>query len=174
MMGMMTMMRRARRGGVGAWVMAVFAVTAIGCDDNATASESPGADACEHFANGPIRAITAGADLAAAADASAEHTRWDVTLVELGGAGHGFLKIEIDAAGDHTFFFDRAVTLDLRDGSGTTVVPEASATGDADCAVVGGAFTFELGVGTYTLELSSSSKDLLGLVWFGAGEEHEH
>jgi hypothetical protein len=158
------------------WIgaLAVLAMTAGACDDKATTVESPGADACEHFASGPIRAITAGADAATAADASAEHTRWDVTLAAVGGAGHGFLAIEIDAVGDHTFFFDRAVTLTMRDGNGATVVPEASATSDADCAEVGGAFTFELAVGTYSLELSSSSTDLLGLVWFGAGEEHEH
>lgn len=145
-------------------------VLGVGCDhDHDHEEEKPGADACEHLEGGPIRAVTAGADAASAVALTDEHTRYDITM-----AGAGFVSLASAEDAEVYFYFDSPVTLTVRDGSGTVVPAEMQATSDADCALVKAMYVFDLGIGTYTLEVEPAASDtLVQLVFFEAGG-HEH
>lgn len=155
----------------------VASFTLVACADDRHADEpSLGEDACEHFAEGPVRTATAGVSSDAATDVSGEHLRWDLTLVESpDDARGGFVSVAIDAAGEHVFFFDGAVEVVVTDAAGAVVTPEGVVTSDPDCATVAAALTFDLAVGTYTLALSAVA-DELSLVYFEAAhdDDHEH
>lgn len=142
------------------------------CDDDHAAEPSVGEDACEHFSNGPTRAVTAGDSASAAVDASEEHTRYDLTLAGAAAPHAGFVKVAIGEAGDYGFFFDGPVDVAITDAAGNAVAAESSATSDPDCATVKVALIFELDVGTYTVVVSAGAPDV-SLVWFPAGD-HGH
>lgn len=131
-------------------------------------------DACTHFANGPIKAVTAGADMASAPDATAEHTRLDITLADGGdGTFEGVVSIVIDEAGDHAFFMSAAATATLFDATGAVVAAEESMGQSTVCQAIAAGQVVELAVGTYTLEISGASAALVQVVYFGAGG-HDH
>lgn len=151
-------------------------ISTLGCADDRHAEPSLGEDACEHFAEGPVRTATAGASADQATDVSDAHTRWDLALVDRGGGTRGgFVSVAIDTAGEHVFFFDGAVEVVVTDADGGVVTPEGVVTSDPDCATVAAALTFDLAVGTYTLALSAVA-DELSLVYFEAAhdDDHEH
>ncbi len=156
------------------WKLNAVAVAASvlggGCDDgHEHTDEAPGADACEHLEGGPIMAVTAGADAANAVALTDEHTRYDITV-----AGTGFVSLASAEDAEVYFYSDSPVTLTVRDGSGTVVPAEMQATSDADCALVKSMYVFDLGIGTYTLEVEPDGADtLVQLVFFEAGG-HEH
>lgn len=152
------------------WKTAVIGVVVAwgaGCDSHSHGDEKPGADACEHLEQGPIQAVTAGTAASPVALANA-HTRYDLTM-----SGSGFASIAVGKAGDHYVFFDSSVTVAVKDGAGNPVAPEQSGTSDADCALVKTWFLYELGVGTYTFEITpQGGATLVKLVYFGADHTH--
>lgn len=150
-------------------VAVAVSIFGAGCDDHGHEDEKPGADACEHLEGGPIRAVTAGADASAAVALTDEHTRYDMTL-----SGPGFASYASAQDAEYYFYFDSAVTLTVRDGAGTVVAAEMQATSDADCALVKSVYVFDLGIGSYTLEVApGGSETLVQLVFFeAAGHEH--
>ncbi len=155
--------------------LAALAFIACGDDHDHAHEPTAGEDACEHFAQGPIETATAGASASEAVDVSEEHTRFDLTLPAAGERRVGYVEVAIDAAGDHTFFFDTAVDLTLTDGAGAAVAAESTATSDPDCGTIKSAVTVELAVGTYTLAIDAAAgTEPVLLVWFGAEHDHEH
>lgn len=142
------------------------------CDDEHADEPGVGEDACEHFSNGPARAVTTGDSASLAVDASEEHTRYDLTLAGAAAPHSGFVKVAIGEAGDYGFFFDGPVEVTVTDAAGNVVAAESSATSDPDCATVKVALTFELDVGTYMVVVSAGAPEV-SLVWFPAGD-HGH
>lgn len=154
--------------------VSLAAVVFVACGEDRDDPPSPAEDACEHFAEGPVETATAGASAAEAIDVSAEHTRFDLTLPAAGDGRVGYVEVAIDAAGDHTFYFDTAVDLDITNGAGAAVTPERTVSTDTDCATIKTAVTVELAVGTYTLAIDAAAgADPVLLVWFGAAHDHE-
>lgn len=151
----------------------VFATSVAACANERDAEPSSGADACEHLSDGPERGVSAGVGAALAADVSEEHTRYDLTLPGDAAPHVGFVKVAIGDAGEHVFFFDGPVEVAVTDADGAAVAPEGTAASDPDCAKVRSALTFELGVGTYTLAVTSEAAEV-SLVWFPTTAEHEH
>ena len=124
-------------------------------------TEDPAAEACEHMAEGPANAVTAGADLASSPDVSAAHTRHDIALVDLDGAGAGTYlggsaAYAVVEAGDHTIFLDVDVPLTLVSSSGDAIAIEATAAVDT-CADVAVAHTVELPIGTVELRFGPTT-----------------
>lgn len=158
-----------------AFALVPTSLVAVSCDDGGGTEEvSLAADACEHFEGGPGDDATAGATAAEAGDVGAEHTAWTITMpTAAAGPRVGFVSLAIDAAGDHTFFFDTDVTVVMSDAGGAPIAPESSTSVEADCTLVKRALTYELGVGTYTLQITTDSGEV-SLVWLGAEHDHEH
>lgn len=154
------------------WILA-SALSLAACADDHETEPSSGVDACEHFANGPARAVSAGASGPEAVDASQEHTRFDLTLPGAAAPYVGFVEVAIAQAGDHVFFFDGPVEVAVTDAGGAVVSPEDSATSDPDCATVERALTLELAVGTYAFEVTSVTPEV-SLVWFPSSDGHDH
>jgi hypothetical protein len=153
---------------------AALALVTPACDSH-DHDHSLGHDACEHYVDGPVVDVTAGADAATAAEASAAHTRLDVTLVDVSGAPGGFLSVAITEAGAHGFFFDAPVSLVVTNAGGSELIPTASGTTDADCAEVASWFTFDLAVGTYVFALSAEAGTTdVSLVHAYSDDDHGH
>lgn len=141
-----------------------FLLVACGDENRAT---SPGGVACEHFAEGPILEVTAGASAAAAVDVSSQMTRYDITLGTLGNARGGYLKAVVTSAGTRTFFFDTAVNVAITAAGGALVQPQSNVASNLDCATIKSQLAYTLGEGTYTIEVSTAAEtDPVLLVWF--------
>lgn len=136
---------------------------------------SPEDDACEHMIEGPSQSLTA-----AALDATSNipvvdetHTRFDITLLDIDGTNAGKVDLAIAEAGEHILFLNAAVSLSVTDSTGSGVAAEAMQGDIAACNEVGASYTFDLGVGTYTLDFESTQQGLVQLVIIPAGE-HGH
>lgn len=151
--------------------LAVVLSMGVGCDEHDHEHEAePGDDACEHLEGGPIVPVTSSSEDMAPVLASA-HTRYDITV----GTG-GFLKVPIGEEAEYYFFFSSAASLVVKDSSGVVVAAEMQGSSDEHCDLVGAWFVFDLGVGTYTLEVSPPAPATEAqLVFFEAGgHDHEH
>lgn len=152
---------------------AALVASAPACDDHD--HDSPAADACGHFANGPAAPITASDDPDTAPAADALHTRYDVTLADMGGTPGGYLKVAVDEAGEYFFFVDGGATLSVEDSAAAALTPEASGTTQADCAVVDAWYQFDLDVGTYTVEVAAGAgTTTFSFVRNSAEHDHDH
>jgi hypothetical protein len=132
--------------------------------------EAPGLDACEHFESGPALGVSAGTTADAAVDASAEHTRYDITVA--GAERRGYLTVAIGEAADYVVFFDAPVALTVTDRMGGEVEPEAVSDADDACAVVANAYTFALGVGTHVFEVVPTVDEPFAMVIVPASHSH--
>lgn len=150
------------------WVgIGLAAVFATGCDEHGHGAE-PGDDACEHLEGGPVVPVTAGTAESAPILASS-HTRYDIAL-----GAERMVRVPIGEAAEYYFFFASAVTLVVKDADGTVVAAETSGSTDEQCDLVGAWFVFDLGVGTYTLEVTPpGSATETQLVFFEEGG-HDH
>lgn len=139
---------------------------ATGCDEHEDAA--PGDDACEHLEGGPVVPVTAGGAETAPILASS-HTRYDIAL-----GAERTVKVPIGEAAEYYFYFASTVTLVVKNADGAVVAAESQGTTDDQCDLVGAWFVFDLGVGTYTLEVTApGSATEAQLVFFEAGG-HDH
>ena len=156
------------------WMTASLVLLAAACggeDIEATPEE----DACEHMIEGPSQSLTAAA-LDATSDIPVideEHVRFDITLADIDGTNAGKVDLAIDEAGDHVLFLNAAVSLSVTDSTGGGVAAEAMESDIAACSEVGASYTFDLEVGTYTLDFESTQQGMVQLVLIPAGE-HGH
>lgn len=149
------------------WGIGLVVVFAAGCDEHEHGAE-PGDDACEHLEGGPVVPVTAGTSESAPLLASS-HTRYDIAL-----GAERTVKVPIGEAAEYYFFFASTVSLVVKDADGAVVVAEAAGSSDEHCDLVGAWFTYDLGVGTYTLEVTAPGEATgAQLVYFEAGG-HEH
>lgn len=158
---------------------AVAAALALaGCADDTTAAPDElaelEADVCEHFAEGPILAVTAGADAASAVDVTGSHTRFDITLADVTGGKGGFVSIAIDEATEYAIFVGADVDVKVTDATGAVVTPEETFVGSDVCAAIGASYHMDLEVGTYTVEIGPTTETLVQLVYVEPGHDHEH
>ena len=141
------------------WMTMLLAVPVVhaGCDDHGHGGSSA-ADACEHFANGPMVALTAAADASGAPQADQLHTRYDVQLIDVAGAPGGVVAFAVAEAGEYNVFLDAAVAASLAPSAGgEALAPEREGTTDADCGDVARWYTWDLEVGSYALTLSGEA-----------------
>ncbi len=122
-----------------------------GCDSHDTDEHDPLAEACEHLADGPAKALQAGADDASAVDGSAIHMRMDLSLVDYAGAKGGVVKLAIAEAGDWMVLLSEDVTLSVASPSGAAIAPKASQPGGGTCPSAKVIHTYSLGVGAHLL-----------------------
>ena len=128
-----------------------------------------GEEACLHMLNGPASALAAGGDEASATDTEHsdwEHKRVDLTLVEQSGSFTGFIKLEIDDAGDYSFFASNKATLKINGES-----PESSQAED-ECSGITHFDVFELTVGEHILKVTAAEATIQ-LVIEGSEEGHD-
>jgi hypothetical protein len=146
---------------------------ACGGDDHDDVS--PAEDACEHMVDGPSVALTA-VDGATAdpPDMDESHHRYDVTLVALAADNGGYLDLVSDEAGDIHLFMTPTMPIKLWDGQGNPVAPESSQATVPECAEVAVGYTYDLGVGTYTVELGPTSETMVQIVPVHGGGENAH
>ena len=159
--------------------LAFAGLAACDSDDSTPVEEDPLAEqeehVCEHFNDGPVMTVTAGATAAQAATIDAMHTRWDVTLGADGAGGYvGYVAIAADETTTYALFVGDGVTLAVKDATGAAVVPSFSKTGSDVCEPLGAWFKIPVAVGSYVVELKSASVQKAELVYGEPGhDEHE-
>ncbi len=164
-------------------LMSMMTALAIGCGDDSTEDTNPGTDneedseeleieGCEHMKEGPNVGVDAGADQAAAVDATAEHTRVDITLAAIEGGNGGFVTYEAEGEGDYVFFLDKDVPLTITDAQGTALEIEESGPVDL-CTEVVIHHVVELPLGVVNIQIGPTTETTLSMV-VEAGGEHDH
>lgn len=154
-----------------AFALAACALVACGDDHDDHAADDPIAEACEHAADGPSRAVTAAAPEAAPAIQSYAHARVDITLLAETDGNGGSVAFNVAEAGDYIFFLTADVPLAFGDDAGGIAI-EATAAVDA-CAEVAVSHTVELDPGIVTLTFGPTEATEVGLI-FEAGGDHDH
>ena len=144
-----------------------------GCGPS-TPEPSADAEACEHLQEGPNVAVTATAAATGAPSVGTEHTRFDVTLIDVTGGKGGSVSFASEHEADHVVFLSEEVVLKVKDGAGAEVALESSAASSADCALVKGRHVVDLGVGTYTFSFGPTTKTSVQLVIEVDEAAHEH
>jgi hypothetical protein len=135
---------------------------------------SPAEDACSHMTDNVAAMITAVDDLGAAAPAvSMGHTRYEITLVGDGADLGGYVDWTIGEAGEYHVFLSDAVPLALWDGQGDAVAASATNTNVTECAEVSVGYSYDLGVGTYTMQFGPTALDVVSLVLVDE-DDHDH
>lgn len=150
---------------------------ACGEDDSGEEPIDPSEDACEHMIEGPAESATAIDDMSAdAPDIGEHHTRFDVTLVgdqSNPGSYLGYVDLVVEETGESLIFLDADVPMQLWTAAGDEVAAEASDNAIDACTEVAISYTYDLEVGTYLMQLGSTSADQVGVVVVLAGE-HDH
>lgn len=159
--------------------LSIAAVLAIaGCgghgDEHGEHGGEPEADACEHMIEGPGQAATAVADMTAdAPDVGEHHTRFDVALVaDTGGMYSGYVDLVVEEAGISDVFTDSAVAMRVWNASGSEVMAHHAQSTITECTEVSQGIGYQLGVGTYSLQLGPTTEQTVSLVVVLEGEEH--
>lgn len=148
-------------------------------DHDEEAHGSVNEEGCEHMAGGPSKAVTAALELTGTIpDATAEHTRIDVTLVDgFEGKKGGYVRYEAAETGDFAFFVDSDVAVALLDDQGQPVAFEGAGAAVTECSEVALRYTAELTAGSsYRLKIGPTDAATARLVIeHDAGEEgHNH
>lgn len=160
-------------------VMALSLVSGACSDehDEEDHGESIEDEGCEHIQEGPAKAVTASADTAQAPDATAEHTRIDLSLVDVEGGKGGAVQLVPDEAGDFYLFLSDDVSVTLtKAADGSVVTPELSEGAVEACAAeIPKHYVYDLEVGTYLLTVGPTTLDKVSFVFeHNAGEAHAH
>ncbi|ACY16418.1 hypothetical protein [Haliangium ochraceum] len=152
---------------------------ACGGEDDHEEPIDPSEDACEHMIEGPVESATAIDDMSAdAPDIGEHHTRFDVTLVgdqSNPGSYVGYVDLVVEETGESLIFLDADVPMQLWTAAGDEVEVEATSNAIDACTEVAISYTYDLEVGTYLMQLGSTSADQVGIVVVLAGEhDHDH
>lgn len=140
------------------------------CDDHDHDDEAHGSvneEGCEHMANGPNKAVAAVAALTdAVPDATAEHTRIDVTLVDgFEGKKGGYIRYEAAETGDFAFFVDSDVPIALLNDQGQPVAFEGAGASVNECSEVALRYTAELTAGSsYRIKIGPTDTAIVRFV----------
>jgi hypothetical protein len=136
------------------------------------AVESAEAEACEHLAEGPAAAVAAvSPGTAGAPSVSDDHKRYDITLSAADNAATGVVEFASEAAGEHSFFFNAEVGLQITGPDGTVLTADHAHTSSTLCTDIKLWAVYDLDVGTYTLQLTTAEPVTVGLV-IEAGHGH--
>ena len=162
-----------------ALAVALLASTAlIGCDEHAHehGGEDVFTEACEHMELGPDIDVSAAGSGSAAPDVSTEHTRYDVTLSDLGdGTFGGSVTFAAPEAGLYYFMLSADVPVAVTGADGGVVPVHHEVQDPPECALVSMAYHYELPVGTATIAIGPApSADLSLIVEHDTSTEHEH
>lgn len=156
------------------WLAAAVFLTGgllVACGGS-TAATSPETEGCEHAGGGPFGAATATEDLSAAPLVELEHKSTTVTLAAIGG---GYIKFEVDEAGEHVIYLDRNVAINVKDAGGRDVPIESTETLIKRCPeLVKVYYVLELAAGVHSLEFVASPTGEVKVVLAPAGDRHHH
>jgi hypothetical protein len=148
---------------------------AAACGDDHHDHVTPAEDACEHMIGGPSIALTAVDDTAAdPPDMDESHHRYDVTLVALAADNGGYVDLVSDEAGEIHLFLGAGVPIKVWDDQGTEVPAESTQATVDECAEVAVGHTYDVGVGTYTVEIGPTADTSLAIVPVHGGDDHGH
>ena len=135
-------------------------------------------EGCEHMEAGPNKAVTAAAASAGAPDATAEHTRIDLALVDVEGGKGGVVQVKPETAGEYYLFLSADVPVKLtKAADGSQVAPEKTLGAVAECtSAIPKHYVYDLAVGTYELTFGPTTQTSVRFVFErDAGEEgHDH
>jgi hypothetical protein len=141
----------------------ILAVVPVACGDDH--DENPNEEACEHFEMGPSIAVTAAAEFSTdAPKINDNHTRYDVTLVDVAGVKGGFVSFAASKAGDTIFFTNAPVQLTVTSSTMAEVGVKSSQAMVAECSAVKGRHVYPLQVGTYVIGIGGAMGDMVSFV----------
>ena len=150
-----------------------MAMFLIACGDDDKGEESLEAEACRHAADGPVASLTA-ASLSEfqPPDATAEHTRIDLTLPSDDEAGfHGTIGYLAREHAHYQFYVSQDLDMVITHVSGQIMTPEAIEV-VGRCTELAVVYTVELLRGAYLVQLSSDEHEMVSLVVENQGDTH--
>lgn len=137
-------------------------------------------EGCEHIQQGPNKAVSAAVDAMLAPNATAEHTRIDVSLVDVTDGKGGAVQLIPDEAGEFYLFLSADVPIKLTkasDGAEVTA-EEVGGAVEACSASIPKHYVFDLEASTYVLNFGPTTEAEVRFVFEHAGEHgedgHEH
>ncbi len=129
---------------------------------------------CEHMAEGPADAVTAGADLAGAPDISTAHRRYDLALIDDGNNMFiGSASFAADEEGELIIAFNTDVPVAFFDGDGTSIAIEDTEIGSEACDEVGVIHTIDVEVGTVEFRFGPTDATEVQIVVEEGAHDHE-
>jgi hypothetical protein len=138
-------------------------VVALAC---APAEPSPDEELCEHMAEGPAIAVTAGADLDGAPDVSDEHTRYDVAVDDEGVVAYASAE-----ATELLVALGEDVDVTFLQGDVELAIEESR--GSDACEEVGRVHLIDVEVGTVEIRLGPTDATEVSIVIEHAAHEDE-
>lgn len=149
------------------FLSAALVVLASACGGPAPIKD---AEACEHLNEGPNEAVTATATASGAPSINTEHTRFDVTFVDVTGGKGGSVSYAAAHEAHHVIFLNEDVPVKVTSSAGADVAITSSE--PSDCSAVKARHEVPLAVGTYTLTFGPTDKASVRLVI--EAEKHGH
>lgn len=134
-------------------------------DDHDHEEEAIDEHACIHAdeAGTPLTATLEPGDAPAASE---DHTRHDVSLVELdaeSGDLGGYISLPVGEDGDRVVFLTADVPLGIEDSEGLSLPAESDGDGSGTCSITR-YYVFDLQVGTYSLFFGPTDVTELGII----------
>ena len=149
----------------------------LGVESTGQDQDDADAEACEHLSSGPFAHHLAGTDRATAPDLSASHTAHRIDLIPSDDGYQGQVSIAVRDAGDQRIYLDTRADVVVRDGDGVAASAEErcqpAACSDS-CAIIADRLVYELGVGTYSLQLGPTTTPTITLVSEASASHHDH
>lgn len=143
-------------------------------DDHNHGEEAVDEHACIH-AEEEGTSLTATLEAEAAPAASEDHTRYDVTLVELdaeSGDLGGYISLPVGEDGDQVVFLTADIPLGIEDSEGLSLPAESDGDGSGTCSITR-YYVFDLQVGTYGLFFGPTDVTELGMI-VEEYDDHDH
>jgi hypothetical protein len=161
-------------------VIIAFAVGALGACEPAE-EQRVGAEACEHFQDGPYNDVTATDMMMGAPDISGDHSahRIDTVEVDTDGNRGGFVSFTPTMDGMMTFFLSHHFDIMGMNSADAMVMPDKSVHEVTACDEVAMFHVFDMTADEpYSLELGPTQEETLTIVWqhgdAGEGDTGQH
>jgi hypothetical protein len=134
-----------------------------GCGGDSDNHGDIDAEGCEHL-TGPTSSSVTATSAPPGPAVSADHRRYDVTLVDIAGGNGGFVTFAAVERGDYVLFFDADIPLAITTTQDVGVTISGASDSSPACAEVRKRYTVPLEIGGYYLLLGPTTATSVGLV----------
>lgn len=148
----------------------------LGCTPETHEDHNDFEEVCLHMQEGPETTYDAALSADAAPLMEIDHQRCVIDFEDADTEKMGFVSFRVTEAGHHLFALSASATLRLTDATGAGITLTREIDVDFDCPPILEAYSADLVIGTYVLELEAPADTPLSLVVeiMAHEDEHEH